>query len=54
MGSILYKDGTMITSLKFEESDNKKYWQLLLKEYRLPVNIFGLGRRAFNESSLAT
>ena len=35
MGSILYKDGTILTSLKFEESDNKKIQALTSMGYRV-------------------
>ena len=35
MGTILYKDGTMITSLKFEESDNKKILATVIKRIQI-------------------
>ena len=40
MGSILYKDGTMITSLKFEESDNKKILATVIKRIQIASKYF--------------
>jgi hypothetical protein len=40
MGSILYKDGTMIASLKFEESDNKKILATVIKRIQIASKYF--------------
>jgi len=40
MGTILYKDGTMITSLKFEESDNKKILATVIKRIQIASKYF--------------
>jgi hypothetical protein len=40
MGSILYKDGTMVTSLKFEESDNKKILANVIKRIQIASKYF--------------
>jgi hypothetical protein len=40
MGSILYKDGTMVTSLKFEESDNKKILENVIKRIQIASKYF--------------
>jgi hypothetical protein len=40
MGSILYKDGTILTSLKFEESDNKKILATVIKRIQIASKYF--------------
>jgi hypothetical protein len=40
MGSILYKDGTNITSLKFEVSDNKKILATVIKRVQIASKYF--------------
>jgi len=40
MGSILYKDGTILTSLEFEESDNKKILATVIKRIQIASKYF--------------